>query len=145
MLVRDPEDRLPSVRPTLHPSRELFYQDHLVRAQRRAEIAVEALRFAESILQPRQMPRAGMHLVRAVGGNDACPLFWTEYLQFRTACRSPDTATLARLLKKGSEICALCSTEAGKEVAMRGDDEICGSFFSYIDLEKRFGRIIRCG
>jgi len=67
-LVRDPEDRLPPVLPTLHPSRELFYQDHLVHAQRGAEIAVEALRFAESILQPRQIPRAGMRLVRAVGG-----------------------------------------------------------------------------
>ena len=28
---------------------------------------------------------------------------------------------------------------------MRGDDAICGKLFSYIDLEKRVGRIIRCG
>ena len=68
VLVRDPEDRLPRVLPTLRPSRELFYQDHLVHAQRGAEIALEALRFAESILQPRQIPRAGMRLVRAVRG-----------------------------------------------------------------------------
>ena len=31
------------------------------------------------------------------------------------------------------------------EVAMRGDDEICGSFFSYIDLDKRIRPDIRCG
>jgi hypothetical protein len=30
-------------------------------------------------------------------------------------------------------------------VTMRGDDEICGNLFSYIDLEKRVWRIIRCG
>jgi len=30
-------------------------------------------------------------------------------------------------------------------VAMRGDDEICGSLFSYVDVEDGFGRIIRCG
>ena len=70
VLVRDPEDRLPSVRPTLHPSRELFYQDHLVRAQREAEIAVEALRVAESILQPRQMPSGGLRRLRIFGQQD---------------------------------------------------------------------------
>jgi hypothetical protein len=35
------------------------------------------------------------------------------------------------------KICVLCSTEAGKGVAMSGDDEICGSLFSYTRLENR--------
>ena len=34
---------------------------------------------------------------------------------------------------------------SGMGVAMRGDDEICGSLFSYVDVEDGFGRIIRCG
>jgi hypothetical protein len=101
VLGRDPEDRLTPVLPTLHPSRELFYQDHLVHAQRGAEIAVEALRFAEGIFSAPANTSCGHALSPRGQGclrNDVCPLFWT--LQFRTFCRSPDTTTLGALLKR---------------------------------------------
>ena len=44
----------------------------------------------------------------------------------------------SRLLKKSLPICALLVPWLrGSGVAMRGDDEICGRLFSYIDLEDR--------
>jgi hypothetical protein len=47
---------------------------------------------------------------------------------------SPTTHTPSRLLKKSLRLCRCVVPWVGDGVAMRGDDEICGSLFSYIDL-----------
>ena len=47
-------------------------------------------------------------------------------------------STPSRLLKKGfADFATFVPLEQGMGVAMRGDDQICGSLFSYIDLEAR--------
>ena len=66
VIVHDPEDRLLGLSGSTDASRELFYQDHIVHAQKGAEFAVEAISFAESFLQPWRLPRAGGRLLRTV-------------------------------------------------------------------------------
>ena len=48
------------------------------------------------------------------------------------------TQLASRLLKKGfADFATFVPLEQGMGVAMRGDDQICGGLFSYIDLEAR--------
>ena len=66
VLLHDPDHRLPRVSCSVSPSRDLFLQDHLVHAQRGADIAVDAVSFAESLLKPWTIPTAGARLIRRV-------------------------------------------------------------------------------